>query len=239
MGCPLAWDSSAPPGITAHQPPFRCAHTCLCPWLSSRGSCTAMALLPTSSCLQPSGAGVCTHFPLLHPKGALSAKCFYSQHRIPSPDPALWGYFTSPLSVHTSPHPCNVKVKLGPAGHCPGVTALLGGADHAAPGVRVLPCLGAVRLSTASATPALVRHGVNRFRTGTSSCRYWELEDWNSPHVHGASWSPRVRYFPALELESEINGFHFSSEVPTAASALSWLGKGWVMLPGFRSSFPV
>lgn len=105
------------------------------------------------------------------------------------PNRALWGYFTSPLSVHTSPHPGNVKVELGCpgrlAGHCPGVAARLGGAEHAAPGVQMLLCLGAVGISTTSATPALFRRGVNQFCTGTSSCYYWELEDGNNPCVHG------------------------------------------------------
>lgn len=81
---------------------------------------------------------------------------------------------------------CNVKVQLG----CPGVTTRLGGAEHTALGVQVLLWLGAVRISTTRATPALFRHGVNQFCTGTSSCHYWDLADWNNPCVHGGELVP-------------------------------------------------
>lgn len=239
MGCPPGTGQLSTSGHLCPSATLPLCPHLLVPTALLQGSCTAT--LPTSLCLQLSVVGVCTHFPLPHPKGALSAKHLYLQPRIPSLDPALWGYFASPLSVHTSPHPCNVKVELGclgqPAGHCPGVTARLGGAEHAALGVRVLPCLGAVGVSTTSATPALFRRGVNQFCTGTSSCYYWELEDWNNPHVRGGELVPSAQVLSSSRtgVRNKSVSFLLRGTHRSLCSLLAWEGLGDAA--GLRSQF--
>lgn len=98
----LAWDSSAPLGISAHQPPFHCAHS-----ITTEGP-SQLCPLPTAPCLQLSMVGGCTLLLLHTPKGifpSTGGKPLCSQPRIPWPHPALWGCFTSPFSVCTSPVP--------------------------------------------------------------------------------------------------------------------------------------
>lgn len=160
----LAWDSSAPLGISAHQPPFHCAHS-----ITTEGP-SQLCPLPTAPCLQLSMVGGCTLLLLHTPKGifpstggSLQTPLLTAQDSM-APSCSV-GLFYLTLFCLYLPSPCNVKVQLG----CPGVTAWLGGAEHTALGVQVLPWLGAIRISTTRATPALLRHGVNQFCTGTSS----------------------------------------------------------------------
>lgn len=168
-----------------------------------------------------------------------SARSPGSHHQILPPA----GVFRfTPFHSYLPPHPCNVKVKLGCparlAGCCPGVTAWLGGAEHAAPGVRVLLCLGAVRISTASATPALFRCGVNRFCTGTSSCYYWELEDWNNPRVRRGESVPSGQVLSSSRTGVRNKCLLFLLRGTRCSLPSVLLGKGWVMLPGFGHSAP-
>lgn len=91
------------------------------------------------------------------------------------------------------------------------------------------PCLGAVRISTAGATPALFRYGVNQFCTGTSSCYYWELEDWNNPRVHRGESVPSGQVLSmALELNSRNKCLFFLLQGTHRGlrSVLPWEGLG-------------
>lgn len=82
-----------------------------------------------------------------------------------------------------------------------GVPTWLGGAEHTALGVLVLPWLGAIRICTTRATPALLRHGVNQFCTETSSCHLWDLADWNNPCVHGGELGPSDQVLSTFNLK--------------------------------------
>lgn len=179
-GANLAWDSSAPLGTSAHQPPFHwelqglphsCAPSPLLPacssawWGSAPSSCsTPKRDLPIHRWLfaNPSAHSPGFHCPVLLCGGVL-------------PHPFL---SVPPQSLQCE---CPVGVSW--------VTTRLGGAAHTARGVRVLPWLGAIRISTSRATPALFRRGVNQFCTGTSSC-HWDLADWSNPCVHGGESIP-------------------------------------------------
>lgn len=103
-GASLAWDSSAPLGISAHQPPFPCAHGL------AAGAPSQLCPLPTAPCLQFCMVGSASSSCSTPRKGSshpLVALCnpLCSQLRIPLPHPALRGCFTSLLSVCTSPIP--------------------------------------------------------------------------------------------------------------------------------------
>ena len=220
----------------------------LCPWLNYGGPaqlCPRSPLLracssarrgsaPSSCCrtpkgLFPSAGGSFRQAPLLAAQDPIARSC-----------PA--GVFCfSPFHSYLSPFlQCEGQVGVPRLGTVPG-------SPHGWEGLstlhRVSGCSCVWEQSgsaLASATPALFRRGVNWFHTGTSSCYYWEREDWNNLHVHGGESVPSGQV-----LSSSRTGVgnksvsRFSSKVPAAASTLSLLGKGRAMLPGFsRSSAP-
>lgn len=165
----------------------------LCPWLNYRGSLTAVPP-PHCSLLAAQHGGGLHPLPAPHPKrdpwifpstgGSWQTPLLTAQDSI-APSCSVGVFYLTPFCLYL-PSPCDVKVQLG----CPGVTTRLGGAEHTALGVQVLPWLGAVRIGTTRATPALFRYRVNQFCTGTSSCHYWDLADWNNPCVHGGELVP-------------------------------------------------
>lgn len=106
------WDSSAPLGISAHQPPFHCAHS-----FATEGP-SRLCPLPTAPCLQLSMLGGCTLLLLHTPKGifpptggSLQSPLLTAQGST-APSCSVGLFYLTPFCLYL-PSPCNVKVLLG------------------------------------------------------------------------------------------------------------------------------
>lgn len=169
------------PTASPQRGPHSCAPSPLLPACSSAwwGSAPSSCFTPQKGIFPSTGGSLQT--PLLTAQGSTAPSC------------SVGLFYLTPFCLYL-PSPCNVKVQLG----CPGVPTWLGGAEHTALGVQVLPRLGAIRISTTRATPALLRHGVNQFCTGTSSATSGTWQTGTIPVFRGASRLPQVRYFLPL-----------------------------------------